>query len=191
MPDLILASSSPRRAKLLKQIGLNYRVIPSRFEEKECVELPPDEMAVNFAWSKAREVASRVEKGLVIGADTMVVLQGSTLGKPKSHEEAFDMIQKLGGRAHEVITGLTLWERETGAYKSIYSSTRVWFRKPTGEEIKAYVKTGEPMDKAGGYGIQGRGALFVEKIEGCYFNVVGLPLVELGKLLVYFGHKVL
>jgi len=189
MPDLILASASPRRAELLKRIGLDCQVIPSNFEEKNCSDLLPEIMAVTFARSKARNVASRVEKGLVIGADTIVVLDEYTLGKPESYKEAFDILSKMSGRIHEVITGLTVWEKETGNHKSIYSSTRVWFRELTGEEIKAYIKTGEPMDKAGAYGIQEQGALFVEKIEGCYFNVVGLPLAELGKLLVFFGYK--
>ncbi|PKM83779.1 MAG: septum formation inhibitor Maf [Firmicutes bacterium HGW-Firmicutes-13] len=191
MKKLILASASPRRSDLLKQIGLDFEVIPSSYQEDNFLKLKPEALTREFAKSKAQEVASSSNCGLVIGADTAVILDDKILGKPESIEEAFEMLKKLSGRMHQVITGLAVVNSENGAAETTHSTTKVWFRELTDKEISSYIKTGEPMDKAGAYGIQGCGALFVEKIEGCYFNVVGLPLAELGRILSGLGYEVL
>lgn len=191
MSKLILASVSPRRASLLTQVGLEIQVIPSRFNEDNTIKMPPHKLTVHFARSKAEEVSSRVEEGIIIGADTVVVLHGELLGKPESAEEAFCMLKKLSGGVHEVTTGLAVINKKKESTKTAYSTTRVWFRTLRDDEITSYIQTGEPMDKAGAYGIQGRAALFVNKIEGCYFNVVGLPLAELGRILTESGVKIM
>ncbi len=190
MSKLILASSSPRRADLLTQVGLEFQVIPSRFNEDNTLKMPQHKLTVHFARSKAEEVAFRVEEGLIIAADTVVVVDGEYLGKPQSVEQARVMLKKLSGGVHEVTTGLAVLDKKKQSIKTAYSTTRVWFRRLRDEEVTAYIQTGEPMDKAGSYGIQGRAALFVNKIEGCYFNVVGLPLVELGRILTESGVKI-
>lgn len=179
---LILASASPRRAQLLKQVGIPFQVIPSTVnEEVEC--FTAEEMVVKLALAKARQVASALSDGLVLGADTVVVDHDSVLGKPRSADEARNMLKQLSGGEHRVITGLALVDAAGGGYQTAVSETRVWMRALESELINAYVATGEPMDKAGAYGIQGKAAIFVERIEGCYFNVVGLPVSELCFLL--------
>lgn len=190
MPVLILASASPRRAELLGQIGLDFRVVVSNFQEKNDLHLSPEEVVEIFAREKAREVASRLEEGLILGADTAVVLKGEILGKPNSREEAFRTLEKLAGQCHRVITGIFLLDKKSRKEGSALTVTKVWFRDISKGEIKAYIDTGEPLDKAGSYGIQGKGALFVEKIEGCYFNVVGLPLAQLARMLGSFDYNI-
>lgn len=184
---VILASNSPRRKELLRQIGLEFSVDPADVDERVLPDEPPEQYAVRVALDKARVAAVRARAGLIIAADTIVVLDGEILGKPADAEDATRMLTKLSGRAHTVITGLAIKDASTGKELTRASSTRVWFRAITQREIAAYVSTGEPLDKAGAYGIQQRGALLVDKIEGCYFNVVGLPLSLLGELLQAFG----
>ncbi|MEC9487905.1 MAG: Maf family protein [Halanaerobium sp.] len=178
MKKLILASASPRRKYLLKQIGLDFVVIPSQIEETCEKELAPMEMVKELALKKVRDINKNVEQAVVLGADTIVVYKGQVLGKPESQEEAFEMLGKLSGEEHEVITGIAIidTDTDTDAVISDAARTRVFFRTLEDEEIRRYIKSGEPMDKAGSYAIQGKGAIFVERIEGCYFNVVGLPL---------------
>jgi septum formation protein len=179
---LILASASPRRALLLKQVGIPFQVIPSTVNE--AVEgFTPEETVVKLALAKARQVAAGFSDGLVLGADTVVVYQDTVLGKPRSAHEARRMLLQLSGGEHRVITGLALVDAARGGYQTASSETRVWMRALESELIDAYVATGEPMDKAGAYGIQEKAAFFVERIEGCYFNVVGLPLTQLYLLL--------
>lgn len=190
MSKLILASASPRRAYLLRQVGLEFQVIPSRFDEDDTLKMSPKELALHFSRSKAEEVALRVEEGIIIGADTVVSLHGELLGKPQSTEEAFLTLKKLRGDVHQVTTGLAVIDKGKNVTRTAYSTTRVWFRPVKEEEITAYIATGEPMDKAGAYGIQGRAAMFVNKIEGCYFNVVGLPLSKLAEILAEFRVKI-
>lgn len=190
MTRLILASASPRRCYLLRQLGLKFEVIPSEVEEKSSTRLPPEGLTVLFARAKALDVATRLGEGLIIGADTAVVVEGEVLGKPGSPGQAFQMLKTLQGRMHQVVTGLAVVQGRTGVTRTGFRVTRVWFRACTEEQVRSYVATGEPMDKAGAYGIQGRGALLVERIEGCYFNVVGLPLVTLGELLADSGLEI-
>jgi septum formation protein len=185
---LILASESPRREALLRQVGLEFEIVPSGADEQIAEGAPPAESAERLALEKARRVASGRSAGLVIGADTVVVLEGAILGKPAGPREAAEMLRRLSGREHQVITGVAVVDAATGAERSDSVATRVRFA-PLGEEtIARYVATGEPLDKAGAYAIQGFGALLIEGIQGCYPNVVGLPLRRLAELLAEFGY---
>ena len=181
---LILASASPRRAALLRQAGIPHRVVLSDLKIEERPEIfTPAELAVYLALQKARRVAAGLREGIVLGADTVVYHRGEVLGKPADLDEARRMLRRLSGGQHSVITGLALVNARTNICESDFAETRVWMRALEDELIDAYVATGEPMDKAGAYAIQGKAALFVERIEGCYFNVVGLPLYQLSLLL--------
>ncbi len=184
---IILASSSPRRKELLHQIGLDFRVDPADVDERVLPGESPEGYAVRVALDKSRVAAAKAETGIVIAADTIVVLDNEILGKPADAGDAERMLMKLSGREHRVITGLAVMDAATGKVLTRTSITRVWFRSLAPNEIISYVATGEPLDKAGAYGIQERGALLVDKIDGCYFNVVGLPLSLLGELLRHFG----
>ncbi|NLA26382.1 MAG: septum formation protein Maf [Firmicutes bacterium] len=188
--ELILASRSPRRAALLRQAGIPHRVILSDLPEGEQQQfLDPIEMAVSLALQKARGVAATLQEGLVLGADTLICHGGEILGKPADRGEARRMLRCLSGGRHRVITGLALVDVQANKQESCFCETRVWMRILEDELIDAYVATGEPMDKAGAYAIQGKAAIFIEKLEGCYFNVVGLPLHQLSLLLSRMGIK--
>jgi septum formation protein len=184
---IILASNSPRRSELLRGIGLHFTTDPADVDESVLSGETPEGYAVRVALDKARVSAARTSSGIVIAADTVVVLDGAILGKPVDALDAERMLLLLSGRTHRVITGVAIIDAGTGKTLADLSDTRVWFRTLTPVEIASYVSTGEPFDKAGAYGIQERGALLVEKIEGCYFNVVGLPLSLLGEMLKTFG----
>ncbi len=179
---LILASASPRREELLRQAGCAFTVVASEAEEENDRQLPPTELAVDHALAKARDVALRVPPGdVVVGADTIVVLDGQVFGKPRDTADARRMLTALAGREHQVITGVAVVK--DGAAWTDFAVTAVRFRAVGPEEIERYLAGGEPPGKAGAYAIQGAGALLVEGITGCYTNVVGLPLVTLDKLL--------
>ncbi|HEY6011576.1 MAG TPA: Maf family protein [Nitrospirota bacterium] len=184
---IILASNSPRRKELLRQIGLTFTLDPADVDERIQPHEAPDAYAIRVACDKARAAAARATEGIVIGADTIVVLEDTVFGKPADARDAERMLQLLSGRMHRVITGLAVLDAATGKILTRSSTTCVWFKRLSREEIKAYVESGEPLDKAGAYGIQGLGALLVERIEGCYYNVVGLPLSLLGEMLSEFG----
>ncbi|HLB01220.1 MAG TPA: Maf family protein [Bacteroidota bacterium] len=176
---LILASGSPRRQKLLRQIGLAFTVDPSTVEESYDAALPPGRIVENLSRLKAVQVAERHPEGIVIGADTLVLLDGQVLGKPSGPAEAVRMLGMLSGRTHEVYTGFCLIVNPGGKTLSDHEVTHVTFRDLDPAEIEAYVRSGSPMDKAGAYGIQDDfGAIFVEKIHGCFYNVVGFPLTR-------------
>lgn len=189
MESIILASASPRRAELLKQIRVNFVVKPSDFLEGEPT-YSPETWVEYLALEKAREIANK-NPGIILGADTIVVNQNKILGKPKSQEQAIRMLQELSGTKHQVITGVAVVDSNKDVELVTHEITSVQFRNLTHYEITAYVQSGEPMDKAGAYGIQGLGALLVEGIQGCYFNVVGLPLVKTMALLRQAGVQVL
>lgn len=189
MNKIILASNSPRRLDLLRQIGIEPVVIPSHLPEDIKEGESPEDAALRLAVEKASEVAGQFKDGLVIGADTIVVVDGGQLGKPEDREDAERMLGLLSGRSHTVITGLAVINAATSEIKKTLVRTKVRFKPLSDEEINAYAATGDPMDKAGGYGIQGRAAAFVDGIEGCYSNVVGLPLGELAEILKSFGRK--
>jgi len=185
--QLILASASPRRAALLRQLGLSFRSEEADVSEELNPRWPPSLQVRVLALRKALAVAQRWPQCLVIGADTLVFADGRAMGKPLSAAQAEEMLRELSGRMHEVITGVAVVSFGQRRAWCGWEVTRVFFRSLEEEEIKAYVATGEPMDKAGAYGIQNRGAVFVERVEGCYFNVVGLPLVRLNALLRQAG----
>ena len=183
---LILASASPRREQLLKQIGLEFEVMPSDFDESRLCMNNPTESVQQAALEKARAVARKLVEGIVIGADTIVVYAGEVMGKPKDQSDAIQILKRLSGKKHEVITGVALVNARNNLEYVWSEKTSVWFRQLSDIEIKKYVESGQPMDKAGAYGIQGRAAAFVKRIEGCYFNVVGLPLASLVENLKRF-----
>lgn len=174
---LILASGSPRRRELLEQIGAAYEVKVGTYAEDVPKNDDPEKFVIRQAAGKAASIAEKYTGRWVLGADTVVVSDGKILGKPRSDEEAMSMLHRLSGKTHAVYTGIAL-QKDDGVWTHA-EMTLVTFRDLTEDEIEAYVETGEPSDKAGAYGIQGRGAILVEKIEGDYANVVGLPLSAL------------
>ena len=187
---IILASSSPRRREILSQLGVQFDVIPSDYEEKS-ENNDPYELVMLFAENKAKSVAECIkEKALIIGADT-IVYKDEVMGKPKSKAVAADMLKKLSGSTHSVITGISVIETPEMNIITEYEETIVRFKDIPGDEIDAYIQSGEPMDKAGAYAIQGLGSLLVRGIEGCYFNVVGLPVYKLSTMFEKLGYKLL
>lgn len=186
MAHLILASSSPRRRELLAMLGARFDVRSPEADESYDPSLPPEEIVKTISEKKA--LAARASSGpedTIVAADTMVFSDGLRLGKPRSGDEARAMLSSLSGRTHRVCTGLTVCRGDRAETRA--ETTLVTFRDLTDAEIDAYIATGEPMDKAGAYGVQGRAALFVERIEGDFFNVMGLPLCLLGRVLREFG----
>lgn len=173
---IILASASPRRRELLTLAGIEYEVIVSECDEILPDEITPEDAVKELARQKAEDVFSRYSDCMIIAADTVVALGNTILGKPKNEEDAFDMLSSLSGKIHTVYTGVCI--RTQHKTEIFYSATDVEFYPLTEKEIKDYIATGEPMDKAGAYGIQGKGSLLVKGIHGDYFNVVGLPLAE-------------
>ena len=187
---IILASGSPRRRELLEMLGLEFEIRPAKGGEHPPEGAGPEETVLALAGAKAEEVAEHsAENDVIIAADTVVWLEGELLGKPRSEEDAARMLRELSGRSHEVWTGVCVLrggEKLLGAERTL-----VRFRRLEESEILAYIATGEPMDKAGAYGAQGLASLFVEGIEGDFFNVMGLPLCRLGKMLGKLGVKLL
>ena len=182
---LVLASASPRRVQLLRQAGAKFTVVDPGPDRAWPGSAEPRHGVRALALDKARRVAARKPGSVVIGADTVVVARGMRLGKPINNSQAEAMLARLQGRTHEVWTGLAVIC--DGDQRTAAECTRVQFAKLTPEEIAAYVKSGEPLDKAGAYGIQGLGGIFVKKIDGDYTNVVGLPLARLRALLTEFA----
>ena len=185
--DIILASKSPRRRALLEQMGVrDFRIVTPDIDEHMDRDLPPAELVRQISLEKAQAVAAQADpNSVVIAADTVVARDGVVLGKPADKEEAFRMLSLLSGNRHQVYTGLTVLRGEQ--VFSQWEETAVTFRSLTAEEIEAYIATGEPMDKAGAYGIQGYGALFIQGISGDYYNVMGLPVCRLGQILGQLG----
>lgn len=184
--QLILASASPRREELLRELGLSFTVVPSGLPE-ELPPGPPGESVRALALAKARAVAGRIGSGVVLGADTVVVLGGVILGKPADPEDARRMLCALSGQTHEVITGVGLVEAPARREASAAVVTRVRMGQYGDDEIEAYLATDEPYDKAGAYAIQGAGSRLVAHVDGCYTNVVGLPLSTTRRLLAEWG----
>lgn len=189
---IILASRSPRRKALLKQIGVEFTVMESGVDEDEYGGISPADHVLVLSKNKAEAVRARVRDGLLIGADTIVVCNGKILGKPKNKKDAFAMLSQLSGRAHEVYTGFTILDAKSGRSVSDYEVTKVTFRKLAPAEISGYVDGGSPLDKAGAYGIQDDyGAVFVKRIEGCFYNVVGFPLTKFYLTMQRFGYRII
>lgn len=187
---MILASQSPRRRELLGQMGFSFTVRPARGEELPHPELTPAQLVEELARQKALEVsAEAASDDVVVAADTVVAIDGVVLGKPRDKAHAAEMLSALSGREHTVYTGVAVKRGETLLVE--HEATQVRFRPLTEREIDLYIQTGEPMDKAGSYGIQGYGALLVEGIRGDYFNVVGLPICRLGRMLAQVGEDAL
>ena len=183
---IILASGSPRRRELLTNAGYTFEVVPAEVEENHDGGETPVALVERLALSKAQEVARRYpgDDAVVLGADTVVVLDGNILGKPGSPEEAQEMLARLSGHEHEVITGVALVQSGDANRKVVtHETTTVFFRELTKREIADYTATGEPLDKAGAYAIQGIAGRFVTRLEGCYFNVMGLPVALVDRLL--------
>lgn len=186
---LVLASASERRQELLRRITSNFDIIVSNFdEEKVGFQGSCGEYVMNLAQGKAEDVAHKVNNGaIVIGCDTIVSFKEHVLGKPKNESEAFSMLKLLNGSIHQVYSGIAVIDTKTKNVKIDYVCTDVKFSSLSDEEIRNYIATGEPRDKAGAYGIQGFGGVFVEEITGDYYNVVGLPLNKLNKMLKEMG----
>ena len=186
---IILASGSPRRRELLEMLGADFEVCPAVGEELVQPGLSPEETVKALALAKAEEISAVNPDSLVLAADTVVELDGNILGKPKDKANAKAMLSVLSGRAHSVFTGVAVLKG--GELRLEVEETRVYFRKLDEREISAYVATGEPMDKAGAYGAQGLASLFVERIEGDFFNVMGLPVCRVGRMLSEFKAELL
>lgn len=189
---LVLASTSPRRRELLAQLGLHFDVLPSMFDEESVGTRDPGLLVRKLALGKARAVLPDLAgQTLVIGADTIVLLEGEVLGKPGDEAEAREMLSRLSGKTHRVLTGVALIRLPERVELVDHVETAVTIRRLSPQQIAAYVASGEPMDKAGAYAVQGLGSVLVERLEGDYFNVVGLPLPRLARLLEEFGLDVL
>ncbi len=193
MRRFVLASQSPRRKEILDEVGVKHIQIPSSEDETLSENLTPEQYVMEIALLKGASVAKNLKEGhIVISADTIVVSEGKILGKPKCEVDALDMLMSLSGKWHDVYTGYCVINTDDANSCSKYEKTRVKFRSFTKREAQKYVASGESMDKAGGYGIQGKGRLLVEKIDGDYFNVVGLPICALAKMLMdEFGIDIL
>jgi septum formation protein len=185
---LVLASASPRRKNLLRQMGVPFVIHPSDVAEDIPAGEPPAQAVQRLAFAKASDVVARIDRGIVVGCDTIVVLDGNILGKPSSVADAERMLGLLSGRTHEVFTGIAVIDRESSKSLCSHERTAVTFRELGTQEIATYVASGSPLDKAGSYGIQDdHGAVFVSRIDGCYYNVVGLPLARLWGMLTVFS----
>ena len=183
MKGFILASNSPRRRELLQMLGVEFAVIPSDADETCSFSQPPHMIVQELALLKGADVAKRLGEEIVISADTIVVSDGEIMGKPKDKADAKRMLKKLSAKTHEVYTGICVTDSKTGKSVADFAVTKVEFFELDDELIDNYIETGEPMDKAGAYGIQEKGSLFVKGIQGDFFNVVGLPVALLGKVL--------
>ena len=184
--QIVLASASPRREDLLKQIGLNFLIHPSDFEEKS-THLTAEELAIHNAMGKAQKVANHYKNAIIIGVDTVVVLNDEFLGKPLDNEHAAKMLRLLSNTTHKVISAICLIDTKTNKNLSATQTTLVTMDRLDEAQIAAYIASGEGKDKAAGYAVQGIASLFVKKIEGDYFNVVGLPIYLLRKMLKKLG----
>jgi septum formation protein len=191
MKKIILASASPRRKELLEKIGLKFEVEPSNHEEAIPSVVEPHEFAQKISLKKAKVIASKHENAIVIAADTFIVFGNQIMGKPHTDTEARKMLEAINGQSHYVITGFSIVDTDSNMALSRAVETKVSIKKLTPAEIDAYVKSKEPLDKAGAYAIQGLGAVIVERIEGDYYNVMGLPLNALTEALKEFGIMIL
>lgn len=174
---IILASASPRRKELLESLKLNFSIIPAEITEELSTDLSPEENVMNLAKLKAKDIALRYPDHLVIGSDTIVVYDNKILGKPFDNKDAFRMLNLLSGKTHDVITGVSLYHNNQD--ETFYCKTQVTFYPLSDTEIIQYISTGEPMDKAGAYAIQGDAAKFIKSINGDYYSVIGLPIAEI------------
>ncbi len=189
MKKIILASSSPRRKQLLEMIGLQFDVVPSDYEEDMSLKLEPAELAKHLSLKKGETVAKKFPHALIISADTFVLLNGRLFGKAKNAEHAKKMLKELSGKPHLVITGFAIIDTDNKRTVNKHVSTKVWVKDLSDEEIEWYIETGEPIGAAGAYFIQNKGSILIEKIEGDYFNIVGMPIFSLYHELQKFKAK--
>jgi len=180
---LILASTSPRRAEILRKQRIDFEVISPEDIDEEKISSDPVEHVTQLSRRKVESVSHKVQEGLILGADTIVVLNGEILGKPMDQADAERILKKLSGKTHRVYTGLTLMDKKSGRIFSAYDCTEVKFNELAEEEIRSYIATGEPMDKAGAYGIQGMGNFLVNRIKGNLDNVIGLPMQKFKEIV--------
>jgi len=180
---IILASQSPRRAKILRMIGVNFKVAPSKIKEEINPKIGQNEVAINISKTKAETISHKYPKDIIIGADTIVVLNEEIFGKPKDKNESKKMLKALSGNCHEVITGVTIINEKLGIVKTFSETTKVFVQKIPTKQIEFYVNNYNTLDKAGSYGIQEWFSVWIKKINGCYYNVMGLPVSKLYKCL--------
>lgn len=180
---IILASTSPRRKGILQQMGIDFKVIPSNYEEDMTIRLSPKKLAKTLAYGKAKDVADKVNEGIVIGIDTFLVYGGKKLGKPKTKADAYKMLKKFSGNTVKVYSGVALINAKTRQEIKDCEVSKFRLKKISDKEINNYIKVGEPLDKAGAIAIQGLGAIFVREIKGCYSNIVGFPIYNIYKNL--------
>jgi len=176
---IILASSSKTRKKILERMGLKFEIIPSNFIEDMNLKLPPEKLAMEIAYGKAEDVSKDLKEGIVIGIDTFVYFNGKVIGKPKNKEDAINILKNFSGNTHLVYSGIVIIDCKNKNSIKDYEVTKVKFRKLSEKEIINYVESGEPLDKAGAYGVQGLGGILAEKFEGCFFNVEGFPISKI------------
>jgi len=187
---IVLASGSPRRRELVRMIGLKFELAVPLVKEAGSIYAKPSALVTKLALAKAVSLAHKFPDALILGADTIVVLDGKILGKPRNRSEAGAMLRTLSGRTHTVYTGLALVDVPTGFRETGYEKSLVSMKNISPAEIRDYLATGEPMDKAGSYGIQGFGAVFIKHINGCFFNVMGLPVARLYDMLKQMAVKI-
>lgn len=193
MKKIILASSSPRRIELLNNFDIDMEIIPSNIDEYIDENLSPIDNVIELSYKKALNVLTKIsyKNPIIIAADTIVYINNKILGKPKNEDEAFLMLKELNGKYHKVYSGICVIDVEKNIFLKDYDETEVYITSMSDDEIRSYIATGEPMDKAGAYAIQGYGSLIVEKINGCYFNVVGLPMFKLNVMLKKIGFNLI
>jgi len=190
MKILILASQSPSRKKILKDANIVFKAVASNYKEDMTLNQPPEELAIYLSAGKAREVAARVKNSLVIGADSFVVFEGKVIGKPHTNVRARDVLKMLSGKRHDLITGFTIIDTETGVSYSDCIVTKVYFRDLNNRDIENYIRTDNVLEKAGAYSFQGNGYKLIEKVDGDLSNFEGLPLNAVIKALKRFGYKI-
>lgn len=191
MKKIILASASPRRKEILSKTGLKFKVDASEYPEDNGHDLPPHKLAMYLSAEKAYSVSKKYKNAIIISADTFIVFKGRIFGKPRNISDAREMLKLFNGKPHSVITGFTIIDTSENKRVSKTIETKVYFRKLSDKEIESYLRTKESLGKAGAYGIQGMGAMLIKKIEGDYYNVMGLPLTALVESLKKFGVEVL
>ena len=181
---IILASKSPRRAEILSMIGVNFKVVPSKVKEEINQKIGQNEIAINISKTKAEKISHKYPKDIIIGADTIVVLNEEIFGKPKDKNESKKMLKALSGNCHKVITGVTIMNEKLGILKTFSEITEVFVQKIPTKQIEFYVKNYNTLDKAGSYGIQEWFSVWIKRINGCYYNVMGLPVSKLYRYLI-------
>jgi len=191
MKNIVLASSSPRRKEILEKTGLSFIVDPSNFEENMDQNLEAKELVKTLSLGKAKDVAQRHPNSIIIAADVIITFEGKIFGKPKTKERTIEMLTEINGKCHSAITGFSIIDTTNDKTVTKSVETKVYFRNLTAKEIENYVNSGESINCAGGYTIQGKGAMLIRKIDGDYYNVLGLPLCELVVNLKDFGIKIL